>query len=116
MQGELWHRLKCVVMSWQTYLVMRKKCCRVIRLTCLSDLLSNGDQAEMRSVESWEDDDADDNGVAEEDISDVDTQQPIDGLTAQQARMFQLSFVNIYGNAEVNKLCDDGKPIKFGRK
>jgi hypothetical protein len=78
--------------------------------------LSNGDRAEMKSSESSEEDGADGSGGIDEDISDVDEQPLVNAKGVRQPRVFQLSFVNIYGNAEVNRLSDDDKQIKFGRK
>ena len=77
---------------------------------------SNGERSEMKSSESSEEDDcADGNGGADEDISDADDRPLINTQEVHQPRVFQLSFVNIYGNAEVNRLSDDDKQIKFGR-
>jgi len=63
---------------------------------------SNGDKTDRKSESS--DDGDEDNG--EEDISDCDDERV--------SRLFTLSFVNVYGNAEVSRLSDDGRQIKFG--
>jgi len=59
---------------------------------------SNGDKKSESSDEG--------NNVDDDDVSDGDDQRV--------CRLFSLSFVNMYGNAEVSRLSDDGGQIKFG--
>jgi hypothetical protein len=74
----------------------------------------------MKSAEeSSSDEECDDSEDVEEDISDPDVHSSLNRSThngVSHPRIFQLSFVNIYGNAEVNRLNDDNKQIKFGRE
>ena len=68
----------------------------------------------MKSSASSEEEGTDETDAVDDDISDVEDPQPNDSVSNNQQRMFQLSLVNIYGNAEVNRLSDDDKQIKFG--
>jgi len=69
----------------------------------------------MKSSASSEEEVTDENDAVDDDISDVE-EHLVNDARSSQPRIFQLSFVNIYGNAEVNRLSDDDKQIKFGRK
>jgi len=61
---------------------------------------SNGDKKSESA------DDGDEGNNDDQDVSDCDDRRV--------CRLFSLSFVNMYGNAEVSRLSDDGAQIKFG--
>jgi ubiquitin carboxyl-terminal hydrolase 4/11/15 len=83
---------------------------------------SNGEKSEPKSSgesSGGSSEDVDDNIANDDDdedsISDCDAdhQKSVPSSTSQQQRFFRLSIVNIYGTAEVSRLADDNKLIKF---
>ncbi len=79
-------------------------------------MIENLTEAEMSNGDERGEDNEETSMSEETNSADVNEDDTINEADRTPPRMFTFTCVNSYGNAEVDAIRDDGKPIKFSNR